>query len=324
MHAAYLDSCLSRSRWQRRVALLGVSCVAILLAGNAPAQTDIATVYAATANGYTRERFADGAYKSVTYAFANGGRWDGQVVDKSLDGVPFVNVAHAIAGPLQQQNFVMSADPKTVEQMIMVFWGSTTGADRGQYRNAQPAIRHALAAMHHYQNAKGYAERMVQPHGGATAALPWPSSYVEGMMNVAQDELGQALLMNQAENAMRDRNNSTNAVILGFWDDYNKAMDLPTFAFANTIVEELEADRYFVVLKAYDFQLLRTQKVKKLLWETRFSVREQNNRFDTMLPIMAQRASMYFGQNSRHLLREVVPVGRVDVGTPTIVEQNSK
>ena len=38
------------------------------------------------------------------------------------------------------------------------------------------------------------------------------------------------------------------------------------------LFQEIEQQRYFVVLMAYDFQLMWKAKKHKLLWETRFSV----------------------------------------------------
>jgi hypothetical protein len=86
------------------------------------------------------------------------------------------------------------------------------------------------------------------------------------------------------------------------------------------LLDDLERGRYFVVLMAYDFQTLWRQKKHKLLWETRFSIREQGNDFTQALPAMAQYSSEYFGKDSHGLLRTFVPDGRIHVGTPSLVE----
>jgi hypothetical protein len=80
------------------------------------------------------------------------------------------------------------------------------------------------------------------------------------------------------------------------------------------LISEIEENRYFVVLMAYDFQLMWKQKKHKLLWETRFSISERRNQFDKALPVMAQYASRYFGRDSRGLMRTRVPEGRVEIG----------
>ena len=82
------------------------------------------------------------------------------------------------------------------------------------------------------------------------------------------------------------------------------------------LIEEIEQNRYFVVLMAYDFQLMWKQKKHKLLWETRFSISERRNQFDKALPVMGQYASRYFGQDSNGLSRTRVPEGQVKVGEP--------
>ena len=83
------------------------------------------------------------------------------------------------------------------------------------------------------------------------------------------------------------------------------------------MLTELERDRYFVVLMAYDFQMLMKDRKHRLLWETRFSIDQNRNEFDRALPVMAQYASRYFGQDSKGLLGARVPEGRVEVGEPT-------
>jgi diphthamide biosynthesis methyltransferase len=76
----------------------------------------------------------------------------------------------------------------------------------------------------------------------------------------------------------------------------------------------LEVDRYFVILRAFDFQASWKEKKTKLLWETRFSIDQRRNAFDASLPVMAQYASQAFGQDSKGLLLAQVSDGRVELG----------
>jgi hypothetical protein len=113
-----------------------------------------------------------------------------------------------------------------------------------------------------------------------------------------------------------------NTKMLGYESWYNK------FALADTrltafdqnkkdLYVEIEDDRYFVVLMAYDFQLMWKEKKHRFLWETRFSLRQMHHDFDKDLPSMALYASRYFGQDSNGLVRKPIPMGRVEVGEPT-------
>jgi hypothetical protein len=85
------------------------------------------------------------------------------------------------------------------------------------------------------------------------------------------------------------------------------------------LIDDVEDDRYFVVLMAYDFQLLWKEKKHKLLWETRFSIRQRRNAFDQQLAAMAQYASRYFGQDSHGLIRQPIPEGQVILGELKVV-----
>jgi hypothetical protein len=86
------------------------------------------------------------------------------------------------------------------------------------------------------------------------------------------------------------------------------------------LISEIEFNRYFVVLMAYDFQMTWKQKKHKLLWTTRFSIPQHNNEFSGQLKGMADYASQYFGQNVPGLVRTVLPEGNVEVGVPRAVE----
>jgi hypothetical protein len=70
---------------------------------------------------------------------------------------------------------------------------------------------------------------------------------------------------------------------------------------------------------AYDFQKLWKQKQHKLVWETRFSVRQRDTDFAKVLPAMTRYASQYFGKDTFGLLRRPLPEGDVEIGIPEAV-----
>jgi hypothetical protein len=79
------------------------------------------------------------------------------------------------------------------------------------------------------------------------------------------------------------------------------------------LLNELEHDRYYVVLMVYDFSRMWKQRKRDLLRETRFSIRQCGHDFDTELIAMAQDASKYFGEDSHGLACESLPEGRVEL-----------
>ena len=72
--------------------------------------------------------------------------------------------------------------------------------------------------------------------------------------------------------------------------------------------------RYFVVIVAYDWQLMRKEKKERPLWMTSFSIAGRRNGFDEKLPAMTLAASRYFGQPSNGLTHEELPEGKVEIG----------
>ncbi|HEY5078441.1 MAG TPA: hypothetical protein VII43_01285, partial [Opitutaceae bacterium] len=85
------------------------------------------------------------------------------------------------------------------------------------------------------------------------------------------------------------------------------------------LITDLEDNRYFVVLMAYDFPMLLKEKKHKLQWVTRISLRQRGHDFGRDLPAMMTYASKYFGEETDGLVRNPVPLGHVEVGIPTTI-----
>ena len=267
---------------------------------HAAAGGDITAVSARVSDDYVRTKLADGSFQVETYTFGQGGFWVGNQPDDTIDNLRFADVARTIARPLAGQNYRPATDPRRTKQLIMVYWGTTTGAGDPQnsfaYQNLQTANATAMAL-----------------HG---IPMIGPEQRI-----AAQGALDSALLVAAMSDRVRDKANWQNARMLGYdsegviGTDYGRWL-LRTALRRKTadLVEEIEDNRYFVVLMAYDFQLLCKEKKHKLLWETRFSIRERRNDFGQVLPDMAQYASKYFGQDSHGLLRKPLPEGHVTLG----------
>jgi hypothetical protein len=271
------------------------------------AASDITAVSGRTSKDYVRTRLANGSFASEPYAFAQGGAWKGAMKDFSFDKMTFLDVAHIIARPLADQNYIPSKDPKATKLLIMVYWGTTHApehaSDTAEYQNFQ--ISEAALA-------NAYASSPPPPQTYTNPALLRPHNlYLESQFDGY-------VAAAAAENRRRDQDDERNAMMLGYdswWDATNgdnrgTALEIER----KDLLNELEDNRYFVVLMAYDFQLLWKGRKHKLLWETRFSIRQQHHEFDKDLPAMAQFASQYFGQESNGLVHKAIPLGHVEIG----------
>jgi hypothetical protein len=85
-------------------------------------------------------------------------------------------------------------------------------------------------------------------------------------------------------------------------------------------MSEVGVNRYFVILRAFDFQSAWKQKKLELRWETRFSLSERHHGFKQDLPSMAKSAALYFGQDSYGLVRRpLIREGHIFLGEPKVL-----
>jgi hypothetical protein len=263
----------------------------------------VTAVAAKVSNDYVRAKLPDGSFQPEFYTFGEGGIWGGEIKDPTFEKLNFKQVAHIIAMPLASQKYLPASDPNKTKILIMVYWGTT----------AVPESTTTSSVVQTFGEASSALSQAMNPHN------PEP----KGAQNAAMSEWSSAMTLLNMENRLRDITDFKNAAMLGY-DSTNLIGTEYGRYLAHTAlgqeqrdeVAEIEENRYFVVLMAYDFQLMWKQKKHKLLWETRFSINERRNQFDKALPVMAQFASRYFGQDSNGLLRTRVPEGRVEVGAP--------
>jgi hypothetical protein len=276
---------------------------------------EITAVAAKTSPDYIRLKQKDGRFPVEAYAFGEGGHFGGPMIDPSIDKLKFIDVARVISVPLAEQNYWPDKDPKKTKLLIMVYWGLTDvpppDSSSAAYSNLS-TIQNKIAA------STGAARAAA---AGGTSKGYHPANSNDGAQDWQLDEMSSAVTILNLENQQRAQTDYLNATMLGYdsegviGTEYGLYVrGTPLAVRRDDLVAEIEDNRYFVVLMAYDFQLMWKQKKHKLLWETRFSIRQRHNNFDKDLAGMAKAASQYFGQNTHGLVRRDVPLGDVEVG----------
>ena len=124
-------------------------------------------------------------------------------------------------------------------------------------------------------------------------------------------------------NDMRRKADEYNARVLGYADEINRRDGPARFAGGGTgfddLIDDIENERYFFVISAYDFPTAVKTGKRKLLWATRVSVQAQGNRFNESAAYMLAKASKYFGQDSGRLIRQFDREGKVTLGELQVV-----
>jgi hypothetical protein len=281
----------------------------------------VVAVFSAVSPAYTRTALSGGSFQSETYAFGEGGDWGGSSNDSTIDKLKFVDVAHMIAPALATKKYLPSKDPQQTGLLIMVYWGTTNGTS-----DARSAPEYQFAEL-----LKGLSQPMLGPAQGPNTGLGGVGTSAGGTSDQQQRavleegrnmELDRADMMITIANRNRDRQNYQNAMLLGYLPELHRMNGYewtPLRQIRRDLVQDLEENRYFVVLMAYDFQSLWKHKERKLLWETRFSIRERRNDFSKALAAMAENASRYFGQDSHGLIRERLPETYITFGEPKVL-----
>jgi hypothetical protein len=293
----------------RLLATLLTACAALAWTLTAPAEDSapglngIEAVASKVATDYIRARQPDGTFKPEYYAFGNGGNWGGEIKDESIDKMGFMDVARVIAPALESQSYIPARDPKVTNLVIMVYWGTTT---------VPPPYEDDVLYQSFYHAEQEFHTLM---------------SEIPPQIDAANEVLSSGLHQLEIENHIRDRTDFKNAAMLGYdvsglvgTERGNYLAHTAMRTERNDEVLELEDNRYFIVLMAYDFQLLWREKKHKLLWEARFSINEKHNQFDKALPEMAAYAQKYFGQPTNGLVRQRLLNADVRIGDPTLIQ----
>ena len=275
---------------------------------------DITAVSSRASSDYKRVRQGDGSFAPEMYVFGEGGNWAGFMKDYSIDRLSFLDVAHVIAFPLAKQHYYPSKDPAKTKLLIMVYWGTTHTPEHANESDGMVILQKAqedviahstINVAQNGQGGSGWSPISTARKGG-----PGFDTYL--------DELASAVDMVKAENHQREQADLINIRMLGYdsWleETYADARGTALEQKRTDLYDEIEQNRYFVVLMAYDYQVLSREKKHRLLWETRFSIRQQHHEFDKELPALADYASKYFGQDSHGLIHDKIPQGQVEIG----------
>lgn len=307
-----------------------VYCAILSLGFGATASITLAdenyeAVCSRVSSGYAREKQSDGSIKPESYSFGKGGYWGGPMPDTSMDRMSFTDILKVLVAPLAQQKYVPSRNQRTTKLLIMVYWGTTLALEK-----ATDSIAHQQAERNNQDVAAAQsqlnADQLLAQFG------LFPNEHIKEQtlqqdgqaLGIATDQFLDSVAAVNNENQMRLQEDLKIAELLGYdswWESTMGAREGTSLASRRKdMLDELEHYRYFVVLMAYDFQLMAKEKKHKLLWETRFSIRQQNNQFDKQLASMVLEASQYFGRDSKGLTHKALPQGHVEIKEPSLIE----
>lgn len=291
--------------------MTGVIACGLLLGGSrtfASKNSVVTTaVYSSVSNGYERQKLPDGSFKREYYAIARGHYVPGRDKNASIDGVPFPSIAGLVAEHLAEQNYYLAQDSKSADILLLITWGTTLPFDDIAHTRSE---NNFIDRLDDLKNLTRYVKPKALNLDGTQSAG-------DADVQAAEDSLEQQLIILQAANNDRFKASETNAKILGYVDEMNSFGSPARFSGAGSyyddLTSDLEEERYYVVISAYDFHTAVHDGTRKLLWATRVSISARSNKFDEQLATMLAAAGRQFGKESHHLIRQYRE-GHIDLG----------
>jgi hypothetical protein len=272
---------------------------------------DFVVVNANASKAYTDQKFVNGVPKPETYVFYQGKYFGGDTYDRSLSRATFMDIAKVLAPSLAKHSYYPTRDVKATDLVIVVNWG-TTMTDYGgkSVPESQFQFQQELADIQSY-NATIEA-------GGI--ADPSPITF--------------DLMIDQANAMSAEKVAESNAGLLGYSNEINKeeegewASPDGLNSSAESHLADLNEERYFVILLAYDYQKMVNagkagDRQPRPVWSVRMNIRAAGNNFTEALPAMSKVAADYFGRQLDNLMSTQTDVGKnskVEVGPVKILD----
>lgn len=260
-------------------------------AGAGTRGTDLVTVHSAASEHYLARKFGVEGPLPETYIFVQGKYFGGASRDRTITNTDFSSIALMLAGDLTRQNYYPIKDPTTADLLLVVHWGTTL----------VPEDFDALEQMQDQFNSG----------------------------EMSEDEINFFQLMRETDAMSVDYSVGYNARLLGYTDAFamerKKLTASGVTAREHDLKHQLIQERYFIIVMAYDYHVLREKKEKRLLWSTRFSMRTPGKNFAEALPAMTRVAGDYFGTELRNLetKRTHIGEGRIEMSEIEVIEMES-
>lgn len=231
----------------------------------------------------------------LSYVFLEGKQFGGLTKDRSLEEMPFETIALELSSRLKKRSMFQASNHDNADMLLMVSWGTTDA----------PLDWAELSGQTDFGGDPNGASEVPggDPSGGGDSALP---------------ELDHTLV-NIDSAGGEDSRNST-ASLLGIERAVEESRNLKQRSYE--LREMLEAERYFIVVQAFDYQKMKSKEGIVLLWSTRFSMDTIGASFEDAYLSLSRAAQPYFGENLDDLKREktIVGIGEGTVGELEVID----
>ncbi len=238
-----------------------------------------------------------------TYIFMQGQALGGTTDDESLDSKTFTEIIEPLRKELKVKNYYSSEKPKDADLLLVVHWGAT---------DALTDLIEDLDLL----NTVGFENDLADAFTLSDISDPtsMEAAAIENELTL------RTYAIYDWDEGIGGQNEHKNYSMLGF----KKALTDRKHSLVDQyrIAGQSMLERYFIVLIAYDWQLMQTTGEKMALWETRFSVQADGTNFEDSLPALARAANEYFGVDLEKMAipKTYLGKGDINVGELEVIE----
>lgn len=219
---------------------------------------------------FEEKRMGDDGPIPMTYHFFEGKYHGGNIRDKSLETFPLQQIVETLAADMKAQNFFPAPSTEEGDLLILVQWGVTEIED-------------------------DWSEMFPEDSSDVDAEIGDDGVEIESSSD------GYEFYGNNMSQTRR------NAVLTGIDKALYKKGLTPSEEYDLRAL--LDEERYFIVLVAFDWQLLLKEKKKEVQFITRFSLPSIGTNFTNAVPSLSRAAIPHIGTNLDDLNKTKTQLG---------------
>jgi len=292
-----------------------------LFCGPRAAADDRVMVKSKADSEYEAQKFGGKIPKRETYLVCKGRYYESDFIDRSIERTSFVQIVNTMAQGLVKQNYYPATDLKTADLLIFVHWG-TTAAIKSTYEMLGETSFQSTGNYDQSGNTQAVANLLTAPGNSPSENVMLIAGMQSDMSARFDAQADFDSLLHETDRLSQNVSMAGNARLLGveedLWEDQKRIW---SDSAGVTLRDCLAESRYFIVVRAFDFQKLLKEKVWKEVWTIHLSMRSPGTNFREDLPRMSFVGSNYFGKQMKSLSIEMPTVkeGHVEIGTPIVL-----
>ncbi|HEY5550849.1 MAG TPA: hypothetical protein VIK52_03110 [Opitutaceae bacterium] len=294
----------SRRHW------ISALIIPLILTADAKADRRVAVVAWAD-EAYTARRIAHNPPRTEYYVFMQGRRFESPTRDRHFERHGFLDIAKSLAAELARDHYEPAQDVESADLVLLVHWGTTT--PRVSHASLRGTVTYSIAREHSYES-----ENVFENQSGDAVMSQFFVDDTEAYHANDFDQAGRV-----ANSLKHDLTTASNAALLGYTAQLRQLSRMPfTWSTEHAMRSDLEMERYFIIVKAYDLRSPASPGARaRPVWTLHLNMRSPGQNFQTAVARMSRVAPEFAGRSTPGMTRVIrrERVGTVELGPLKVI-----